>query len=184
MIYLASKSPRRQELLRQIQVEFELLDVNVPEQPQDGEVARDYVVRVALEKATAGFQSLDLPEARVLGADTEVVIDDMILGKPRDRTDGLAMLNRLSGRTHLVYSAVALVTATSTRTEVAVSEVTFRKTPAEELERYWESGEPADKAGAYGIQGIAAIFIEHLSGSYSGVMGLPLYETGKLLSIY
>ncbi len=184
MIFLASRSPRRYELLKQIQIEFELVDVNVPEQPQDGEAPADYVQRLALEKARAGYQSLDTGGAVVLGADTAVVIDDMILGKPRDKNDGLAMLEQLSGRMHKVYSGIAVVKAEDECIDLSISEVAFRKISTGERERYWESGEPADKAGAYAIQGMAAVFVQHLSGSYSGVMGLPLYETGKLLSAF
>ena len=182
MIFLASRSPRRYELLKQIQIDFELLDIEVPEQPLAGEAPADYVQRVALEKARAGYQAAAEKQARVLGADTEVVVDGVIFGKPRDKSDGLAMLAQLSGRKHQVFSAVALVSAAGEEVDLSVSEVTFRKISAEERERYWDTGEPADKAGAYGIQGIAALFVQHLSGSYSGVMGLPLYETGKLLS--
>ena len=182
MIFLASKSPRRQALLRQIHVDFELIDVEVPEVPGAGEKPSDYVIRIALEKAQTGFKQLQRQDALVLAADTAVVIDKKILGKPRDRNDGLAMLNRLSGRTHQVFSAVALVNAVGENFDLSVSEVTFREISNEERELYWDSGEPADKAGAYAIQGIAAVFIRHLNGSYSGVMGLPLYETGRLLA--
>lgn len=182
MIYLASGSPRRIELLRQIRVDFELIDIEVPEQPLDQEKPEDYVLRIALAKARAGYQTLQLPDAQVLAADTAVVIDRMILGKPCDRNDGLAMLGRLSGRTHQVYSGVALVGAVGETKDLSVSDVTFREISTEERELYWDSGEPSDKAGSYAIQGIGAIFVKHLNGSYSGVMGLPLYETGRLLA--
>jgi septum formation protein len=182
MIFLASHSPRRQALLRQIHVDFELVDVSVPEDPVAEEKPADFVVRLALAKARAGFRKLRSTDALVLAADTAVVIDHMILGKPNDRNDGLAMLDRLSGRTHRVFSGVALVSSTGESFDLSVSEVTFREISTEERELYWDSGEPADKAGGYAIQGIAAIFIKHLNGSYSGVMGLPLYETGKLLA--
>ncbi|MBN1379531.1 MAG: septum formation inhibitor Maf [Gammaproteobacteria bacterium] len=182
MIFLASRSPRRQDLLRQIHVDFELVDVDVPEVPIEGEKPSDFVLRLARAKARVGFQQLQLQDALVLAADTAVVIDRIILGKPRDRNEGLAMLGRLSGRTHQVFSAVALVSAVAESADLSVSEVTFREISTEERELYWDSGEPADKAGAYAIQGIAAIFIKQLSGSYSGVMGLPLYETGRLLA--
>jgi septum formation protein len=182
MIFLASKSPRRQELLRQIHVDFELVDVEVPEIPFPGEKPLAFVVRMALAKARAGYKQLQRQDALVLAADTAVVIDGMILGKPRDRNDGLSMLGRLSGRTHKVFSGVALVSAVGDSVDLSVSDVTFREISTQERELYWDSGEPADKAGGYAIQGIAAVFIKHLQGSYSGVTGLPLYETGKLLA--
>lgn len=182
MLYLASKSPRRRELLAQIRVEFECIDVDVPEERRPGESPEAMALRLARDKARAGFEKLSDRSARVLGADTIVLIDDIVLGKPRDRDDGLAMLGRLSGRKHRVLSAVALVTGRGTATELSVSEVEFREIGDEECARYWDSGEPADKAGGYAIQGLGALFIKHLSGSYSGVMGLPLYETGRLLA--
>ena len=183
MIYLASKSPRRRELLNQIHVEFECIDVNVSEHVQSNEQPEQYVQRIALEKAQAGYKSVQKPYTSVLGADTSVVIDNLILGKPKDRDDALAMLMRLSRRTHKVFTAVALVGEAGESVELSVSKVTFRELSMQECELYWETGEPADKAGAYAIQGIAALFITSLSGSYSGVMGLPLYETGRLLAI-
>lgn len=180
-IYLASASPRRRELLTQIGVRYELLKVFVPEVPLPGEEAQDFVQRVALEKAQAG-KSLLLPEdpRPVLGADTAVVIDGSILGKPVDRQEAIEMLSRLSGRSHQVMSAVAIV-ADREAVILNISQVTFRNLNGEEIETYWESGECQDKAGAYAIQGRAAMFIQELQGSYSGVMGLPLFETGVLL---
>lgn len=184
MLYLASKSPRRRELLAQIRVAFECLDVDVPEVLAPGEAPEAFVRRLARDKAGAGLEIVADADAgaRVLGADTIVLIDDLVLGKPRDRDEGLAMLARLSGRKHRVLSAVALATGGDIRTELSDSEVEFREIGAAERERYWDSGEPADKAGGYAIQGAATLFVKHLSGSYSGVMGLPLYETGKLLA--
>lgn len=184
MLYLASKSPRRRELLAQIRVAFECLDVDVPEVLAPGEAPEAFVRRLARDKAGAGLEIVADADAdaRVLGADTIVLIDDLVLGKPRDRDEGLAMLARLSGRKHRVLSAVALATGGDIRTELSDSEVEFREIGAAERERYWDSGEPADKAGGYAIQGAGALFVKHLSGSYSGVMGLPLYETGKLLA--
>lgn len=182
MLYLASKSPRRRELLRQIRVEFECVDVDVPEIPAAGEKPRDYAVRVSRAKARAGYERLRDRGSWVLGADTVVTIDGLILEKPRDRDDALRMLSRLSGRTHTVITAVALAGPGPELLEVSQSEVTFRDIGAEEQELYWQSGEPADKAGAYAIQGLAGVFVKHLSGSYSGVVGLPLYETGRLLA--
>ncbi len=181
-IYLASASPRRQELLTQIGVRFELLKVNVPEVPAVGEKPEDFVQRVALEKARAGKQLLAADDARpVLGADTAVVIDGNILGKPANKDDALAMLTRLSGRKHQVMSAVAVV-ADNEVVRINVSQVTFDNLSREQIRAYWNSGECQDKAGAYAVQGQAAMFIQDLQGSYSGVMGLPLYETATLLN--
>jgi septum formation protein len=183
MLYLASKSPRRRELLHQIGVQFESLDVDVPEEPAAGEEPQDYAMRVAQAKARAGYEQLRDRTAWVLGADTVVTIDGLILGKPQGRADGLRMLSRLSGRTHTVITAVALSGPGGELLEVSLSEVSFRELSAEEQELYWQSGEPLDKAGGYAIQGKAAVFVKHLSGSYSGVVGLPLYETDKLLAV-
>lgn len=180
-IYLASASPRRRELLAQIGVRYRLLETAVTELPAAGEPPRDFVIRMAIEKAQAGKGHIGPRAGKpVLGADTAVVIDNEILGKPRDKAHGLAMLERLSGRTHEVVSAVALA-GEKTNACLNVSRVTFRQISREEREKYWQSGEPIDKAGAYGIQGKAAIFVSRLEGSYSSVMGLPLYETAELL---
>jgi septum formation protein len=180
-IYLASSSPRRRELLSQIGVSFQALSPDIPEQPLPDESPEAYVRRLALEKAAAGLALADGP-AIVIGSDTSVVLDDDILGKPRDQADGLAMLARLSGRGHRVLTAVAMMDETGRRvSRLSVSEVVFRNLGTEECLAYWQSGEPADKAGGYAIQGRGAMFIEHLSGSYSGVMGLPLFETAELL---
>jgi len=180
-IYLASASPRRRELLTQIGIRYELLKVTVPEVPQPGEKAPDFVQRVALQKAQAGKSLLFPGDAHpVLGADTAVVIDDRILGKPTDRQEAVDMLARLSGRRHQVMSAVAMV-ADREVVMLNISEVTFGELSIAEIEAYWASGECHDKAGAYAIQGRAAMFIKELQGSYSGVMGLPLYETAVLL---
>ncbi|MEA2080833.1 MAG: Maf family protein [Pseudomonadota bacterium] len=180
MIILASGSPRRQALLQQIAVRFRQQVAEVDETPLDNESAQDYVVRLALAKACAvRRQSVD-DEAPVLGADTAVVVDGRLLGKPADPAHARDMLQLLSGRRHQVLSAVALV---KDRQAVRVSDssVWFRMLSEKDIEGYWKTGEPRDKAGAYGIQGIGAIFIERLEGSYSGVMGLPLYETAQLL---
>lgn len=180
MIFLASSSPRRRELLAQIGVAHQVVEVQVDEALHAGEAPELYVVRLALAKAQAGHAICnDWP---VLGADTTVVVDGAILGKPRDRADGLAMLARLSGHTHHVYTGVAVVDAAGeAHTRLSVSAVTFRAISAPEQEAYWDSGEPADKAGGYAVQGLGAVFIERLEGSYSGVMGLPLFETAALL---
>ncbi len=180
-IYLASGSPRRRELLDQIAVSYKVIRQAVAEDIKPGESPQDYVQRLALEKARAGWMALAEDERRpVLGADTAVVIDDQILGKPRDRDQGLAMLAQLSGRCHEVYSAVAIVAQTEAVT-INCSRVCFATLDSAMREAYWDSGECHDKAGAYGIQGRAAMFISKLDGSYSGVMGLPLFETTKLL---
>ncbi len=185
-IYLASASPRRRELLEQIGIRYQRLSVDVPEVREEGESPEMYVLRVALEKARAGCACLVVGDtAPVLGADTAVVIDGEVLGKPRDRADALTMLSRLSGRSHQVLSAVAVMGAEGEEySRLSVNAVRFREIGAQELEAYWETGEPADKAGAYAVQGRAAVFIERIEGSYSAVMGLPLFETAQLLREY
>ena len=180
ILCLASASPRRRELLAQIGVAHVVSAADIDETVREGERAADYVVRMACAKAGAvRARSTRLP---VLAADTTVVVDGLILAKPRDRFDGLAMLARLSGRTHQVLTAVALASASGITFRLSASEVRMRAVTPEECAAYWQSGEPRDKAGGYAIQGRGALFIEHLSGSYSGVMGLPLYETGQLLA--
>jgi len=182
-IYLASSSPRRQQLLAQIGVRFEQVAVTVSESRQLPETPRQFVERMALEKARAGWRSLDRPGPPVLGADTILNLDGEVLGKPRDREHGLELLQHLSGRSHTVLSSVALV-GKHELVRVQESRVTFRTITASECRKYWDTGEPLDKAGAYGIQGLGAIFIAHLEGSYSGVMGLPLFETAELLASF
>jgi septum formation protein len=180
LVCLASGSPRRRELLAQIGVPHTTAAPNIDESVLAGEAAADYVLRIARSKALAvrGYAGA-LP---VLGADTIVVLDAVVLGKPASAADGLAMLARLSGRTHTVLTAVALAAgAAAPATRLSTSEVTFRRLTDAECLAYWESGEPRDKAGGYAVQGRAAVFIAHLSGSYSGVMGLPLFETAELL---
>jgi septum formation protein len=184
MIYLASASPRRQELLRQLGVEFEAIPSNILEVRQSGESPADYVSRVARDKAQFAAKLMrerGLPVFPVLGADTEVVLDGEILGKPQDRVHGMVLLNRLSGRTHEVLSAVCVVDQDSEHTALSISRVTFSRLTEAEIAQYWATGEPADKAGAYAVQGKAAAFIERLEGSYSGVMGLPLHELAEIL---
>jgi septum formation protein len=181
-IYLASASPRRRELLRQIGVSYRLLPVAVNETPLPEETPAAYVARLAQTKAQTGLHILGRRKPYpVLGADTAVVIDGVILGKPNHRSEGLTMLTLLSGREHQVLSAVALATATRVAVKVQESRVRFRQLTVAECEAYWNSGEPLDKAGGYAIQGRAAAFIVELHGSYSGVMGLPLFETAELL---
>jgi MAF protein len=182
MLYLASQSPRRRELLARLGQPFAALDIDVPEQRQPGEPPEDYVRRVAREKAGAGLlQVMAIPGARVIGADTEVVLDDEVFGKPADAADAAAMLRRLSGRTHRVVSAVSLVSAAREAQVASVSEVTFGALDEAAIAAYLGTGEWQGKAGAYAIQGSAQAFVAHLSGSHSGVMGLPLYETARLL---
>lgn len=182
MLYLASQSPRRRELLAQIGEPHRTLDVDVEEIRQSGESPDDYVSRVALDKARAGFARVAAEAgARVLGADTEVVLGDDVFGKPRDAADAADMLRRLSGIEHRVVSAVWLVEAVGERRVVSVSTVRFAALPEADIASYIDTGECFGKAGAYAIQGRAAAFVEHLSGSYTGVMGLPLFETSRLL---
>ncbi|SDX46408.1 septum formation protein [Allochromatium warmingii] len=183
LLYLASRSPRRQQLLQQIGVSFVLLDVEVDETPAPQETAAVYVERIAVAKAHAGRAVLTADDSGlVLTADTAVIIDDQILGKPRDQAACMQMLARLSGRTHQVLTGVALATASDTIWyQASLSQVTLRELDTHEMQAYWASGEPLDKAGGYAIQGLAALFITALQGSYSGVMGLPLYETAQLL---
>ncbi len=180
-LYLASASPRRRELLEQIGVLPRRVQVDVDESRHPQEDIDAFVQRLALEKAQAGWAALPAAErGPVLGADTLVVLDGEPLGKPADQREALTMLARLSGRTHEVLTAVAVVTPEPLLC-LSRSRVTFCAISAEERLAYWQSGEPADKAGAYGIQGLGAIFVAHLEGSYSGVMGLPLFETAELL---
>lgn len=181
-IYLASASPRRRELLRQIGITFRHLPIVIDETRLTGESPPAYVSRLAQAKARAGAQILNQRQLHpVLGADTVVVVEGVMLGKPRDRAEGLAMLARLSGREHQVLSAVALATPQRNAVKVQQSQVRFRTLSPDECAAYWETSEPCDKAGGYAIQGRAAAFITELRGSYSGVMGLPLFETAELL---
>ncbi|MCG5511536.1 Maf family protein [Ectothiorhodospira shaposhnikovii] len=180
MLILASASPRRRELLDQIGVAWRAHPVDVEEIPRAGESPEDFALRMAVTKARAAHDAVPghLP---VLGADTVVSIDGDILGKPRDREDALDMLGRLSGRTHTVLSAVALLHQGYCHQALSTTRVCFRDLSPDDRRAYWASGEPADKAGAYGIQGLGALFVAHIEGSYSGVVGLPLFETGELL---
>lgn len=182
LIYLASASPRRSALLNQVGIPHAIRAVDIDESVAAGESPRDYVVRLAAQKAKTLWDRLDPSERLpVLGADTTVALDEEIMGKPRDEADGTRMLERLSSRTHRVYTAVALQHEHGCETQLSVSEVSFRALEADEIRAYWQSGEPQDKAGAYAVQGLAALFIERISGSFSGIMGLPLFETGELL---
>ncbi len=192
-VYLASKSPRREELLRQLGIDFASLRLressarerDIVEGAHDAEPPRHYVERIARTKATIGWQRMlqrGLPPRPVLGADTEVVLDDTIFGKPQDAADAIRMLMLLSGRTHHVLTAIALAWEQNTAAEISTSAVTFRALARDEIERYVATGEPFDKAGAYAIQGRAATFVQRIDGSHSGIMGLPLYETASALA--
>ena len=182
-ILLASASPRRSALLRQIFMPHEIRIANIDESRLAGESPADYVTRLSRAKAERIWNRLNGEDVRpVLGADTTVALGDEIFSKPRDRDDGIAMLQRLSGVTHQVYTAVALCHAGTTTHRLSVSQVSFKPLSLEECAIYWNSGEPADKAGGYAVQGLAASFITNINGSYSGVMGLPLAETSELLS--
>ncbi|MGD9869987.1 MAG: nucleoside triphosphate pyrophosphatase [Thauera sp.] len=195
-IYLASKSPRRRDLLRQIGVNFDVLtfrsgergeDADVDETPMQDEPVERYVERLALAKAQAGSRRViwrKLMARPVLAADTTLEVDGEIVGKPRDAADAHAILTRLSGRSHRVLTAVAMSDGERIRSRLAVSEVRFRTLSDKEIRRYIASGEPMDKAGAYGIQGHAALFVEEIRGSYSGIMGLPLFDAGILLETF
>jgi septum formation protein len=179
LVCLASASPRRSALLRQIGVPHRIRSAEVDESVSAGEGAQAYVLRLARAKALAVRGAGEhLP---VLGADTTVLLGDQICGKPAGEAEALAMLARLSGRTHRVLTAVALAHAAHVTVRLSVSEVRLRTLTEAEMRAYWASGEPQDKAGSYAVQGLGAVFVEHLSGSYSGVMGLPLCETAQLL---
>ena len=185
-IILASASARRQELLRQIGVRFTVRSQDIDESIRSGELANDYVIRMAQEKAKSALSAFpvnkDSNATVVLAADTSVVCDADVLGKPIDETDAVDMLRRLSGREHRVLCAVTLATQDKQRTVLSESRVRFREISIAEAQQYYRSGESAGKAGAYAIQGYAAVFVEQLIGSYSGVMGLPLFQTAQLLS--
>jgi len=182
ILYLASRSPRRRALLAQMGVHAVVLGVDLDETVLPGESPEAYVLRLAAAKAQSVFDGLPArSKGLVLGADTAVVTGDGILGKPRQREQAVAMLMRLSGRTHRVVTGVALVDG-SLHCRLSDSRVSFRPIDPAEASAYWDTGEPLDKAGGYAIQGLGALFVDHLAGSYSGVMGLPLFETGELLA--
>ncbi len=181
-VYLASASPRRAELLRQIGVKFQVRPSDIPETVRPGEPPADYVLRLARDKAAAVWNGLGGAEpAPVLAADTAVVLDGQVLGKPDTAAAARAMLDALSGRVHSVLTAVAVQFEARSERLLSSSEVTFRTLNEAEKQAYCATDEPYDKAGGYGIQGLAAVFVRHLSGSYSAVMGLPLFETATLL---
>ena len=177
-LILASSSPRRRELLAAVGLEFEIRVADVDETRLDEESANDMVVRLAQAKATA--LPIDAGTV-VIGADTAVVLTGEIFGKPRDEDDAVDMLTRLSGRAHEVLTGVAVATAEDVLSAVSATVVRFRDIGPDEARRYWQSGEPCDKAGAYAIQGLGGLFVEAIEGSYSGVVGLPVFETAALL---
>ncbi len=179
LLCLASASPRRRELLAQIGVAHKVVPADIDETRRQGEPPRDYVLRIARDKAQA-IRSRN-PRRPVLAADTAVVLGDTIYGKPRDRAHALEMLAALGGRAHRVLTAVALATSEGLATALSESTVRLRAMSEEERAAYWDTGEPRDKAGAYAVQGLGAVFVESLEGSFSGVMGLPLFETAQLL---
>lgn len=183
-VFLASGSPRRKELLTQLGYQFELLSIDVEEVHQSHETPLMYVERLSKDKAQAGVSALELTTNKhvpVLGSDTIVVIDGVILEKPKDFEDAKRMLLALSGRQHQVMTAVTLATPDDIRTKTVITQVWFRTLSEQEIEQYWESGEPCDKAGSYGIQGSGGRFVSRIDGSYHAVMGLPLMETDQLL---
>ncbi|MCH2041244.1 MAG: Maf-like protein [Saccharospirillaceae bacterium] len=191
MFYLASASPRRRELLTQIGVQFELAPVDIDETPKPGEGAQSYVERLAREKAVTSLAAIradgdnnDASRAVVLGSDTSVIINNEILTKPEDTADAKRMLQRLSGNSHQVFTAVAVVSQQKQSIISVTTDVCFRPLSDDEIDAYIATGEPMDKAGSYGIQGKGAILVDKISGSYSNVVGLPLTETAALLKSF
>ncbi|MGR0279550.1 Maf family protein [Marinomonas dokdonensis] len=189
MIVLASASPRRKELLSLIVPSFDVLPADIDETPIKGEAAEAYVLRMAKEKARASLerykQTNGVAQKTVfIASDTSVVIEGEILGKPQDLAEAKIMLRKLSGRSHQVMTSVCLCDQNLDQlvAENIVTQVSFRSISDVEIEQYWRSGEPVDKAGSYAIQGLGALFVTHMSGSYSAVVGLPLYETSQLLT--
>ena len=182
-IILASTSPRRRQLLSQLGLEFTVAVQDIDEIQHPGEVPIDFVRRMAIEKVQAAQAELtDEATSLVIGGDTVVIFKGSVLGQPEDKEDGLRMLRLLSGKAHSVLTAVVVATLDKKRVSVSESKVKICRISEQEAEAYWQSREPVDKAGAYGIQGLGAVFVKTLTGSYSGVMGLTLYETAKLLS--
>lgn len=179
-IVLASASPRRAELLRQYGLPFEVHAADIDETPYENEIALDYVFRMALTKARVVAEQYSV-DTVIIAADTVVCLGQNIMGKPKNQTDGESMLMQLSAKTHNVHTALAVFYQNDCQTEICSSEVTFRALSQQEITHYWDTGEPSDKAGGYAIQGLAARFIQNLQGSYSGVMGLPLFELDQLL---
>jgi septum formation protein len=180
-LYLASASPRRSELLTQLGLKFEVMPVGVDESRNIGETGADYVCRLALQKARRAWATLEIADAPVLAADTAVVVDADIFGKPSNQDDAVRMLTALSGRVHEVFTAVTAVDGSKEGSRLSRTQVRFRRISKAQMVNYWQTGESAGKAGGYAIQGLGAVLIEEIRGSYSGVMGLPLFETAYLL---
>jgi septum formation protein len=180
-IILASASPRRQELLKQIKIHYQVQLAEIDESPKLNELPADYVLRLAIEKATACKAKFN-PKLPILAADTSVIFNGKILGKPEDESNAKTMLRELSGNTHQVFTAIALL-GRELQSALCVTEVSFKVLSEAQIYAYWQSGEPIDKAGGYAIQGVASAFIERINGSFSGVMGLPLFETAQLLAL-
>ena len=181
-LYLASASPRRSELLTQLGLRFEVLPVDLDESPKIGETGADYVRRLALQKARQAWATLEPADAPVLAADTAIVVDDDIFGKPSSQDDAVRMLTALSGREHEVLTAIIALDGSKEAGRLSRTRVRFQPISTAQMINYWQTGEPAGKAGAYAIQGLGAVLIEEIHGSYSGVMGLPLFETAHLLT--
>lgn len=179
-LHLASSSPRRGAILERMGLEFTAAGVDVDEQQLAGESPDIMVVRLAIEKASAAMCP---PETVIIGADTLVVLDGEVFGKPRDEADGLRMLAALSGRSHEVMTGVAVRSGGTVQSALSVTAVKFREIGPDEALEYWQSGEPRDKAGAYAVQGLAGAFVESVTGSYTGVVGLPVFETARLLQV-
>ena len=179
-LILASASPRRKELLDQIKVSYEIYPVNLDETPLPNEKPLAYVQRLAAEKSAACVAQLKT-QLPVLAADTSVILGDLIMGKPQNQKDAVEMLTQLSGKTHQVFSAISLRGRDHLQA-VSITDVTFRSLTEQEIIDYWHTGEPLDKAGSYAVQGIGGIFVKSIVGSFSGVVGLPLFETAELLS--
>ena len=186
-VWLASTSPRRRELLTQIGIPFTVVQASVDESRLSGETPQAYVKRLSVAKACAGevaVRANHMQPAPVIGADTSVVLGDTILGKPANQAEAVDMLLSLSGREHVVLTAVAVTEDGQHQARLSETRVRFREISVAEARAYWNTGEPRDKAGAYGIQGLGAVFVESISGSYSGVVGLPIFETTELLKLY
>lgn len=183
-VYLASASPRRKELLLQLGINFEVVNVEIDESVHNLEKPGDYVIRVAKQKALSAYKQLNLDSAIVIGGDTSVICDNKIIGKPLDIEHAKRILMMLSGQEHQVMSAVALVSNKTVTVKLNTTVVKFKNLSSDEIEQYIATGEPFGKAGAYAIQGLAASFVESIHGSYSGVMGLPLFELSQMLQSY
>ena len=180
-VILASASPRRRELLATLGLEFQVASADIDETVRSHEPAFDYVLRLATEKAQAIAVQQGDDQSVIIGSDTSVIFESTILGKPRDESDFQLMMSLLSGQTHQVLTAVALIQGTTLKTQVVSTDVVFKPLSSALIARYWQTGEPVDKAGGYGIQGFGSFLIDHIKGSYSAVVGLPLSETAQML---